>query len=61
MNNIIFLIIDSALYDNFVKAKTKNISKLGIIEKRYSYASWTSPSHYVYLISIMLFTEWIYK
>ncbi len=48
MNNVIFLIIDSARYDSFVKAKLKNIPKLGKIEKRYSFASCTSFSHYVY-------------
>ena len=48
MNNIIFLIIDSARYDTVLEAKLKDIVKLVTIEKRYSYGSWTSPSHYVY-------------
>lgn len=68
MNNIIFLIIDSARYDSFVKAKLKNIPKLGKIEKRYSYASWTSPSHYVLLMGLMphknpkkIFASEVYK
>ncbi len=54
MNNIVFIIIDSAWHDSFMKAKLKNTQKLGKIEKRYSYASWTSPLHYLYLIGIML-------
>lgn len=68
MRNIIFLIIDSARYDNFVKAKLKNIIRLGAIEKRYSYASWTSPSHYVLLMGLMphknptkIFASEVYK
>jgi hypothetical protein len=40
---------------NGVKTKIKNIIKLGVIEKRYSYASWTSPSHYVLLMGLMLY------
>ncbi len=53
MNNIIIIIVDSARYDSFLKARVKNINKLGKIEKRFSYASWTSPSHYVFLMGIM--------
>ncbi len=68
MNNIIFLIIDSARYDNFINAETSNIKKLGAVQKRYSYASWTSPSHYVYLMGLMphrnparIFASEVYK
>lgn len=68
MNNIIIIIVDSARYDSFLKARLKNINKLGMIEKRYSYASWTSPSHYVFLMGIMphtnpsgLFASEVYK
>ena len=53
MNNIIYLIFDSCRYDSFTKANTPNIAILGKAEKRYSYASWTSPGHYVYLMGLM--------
>jgi len=45
-NNYIIIIFDSCRYDSFVKAKPKTISKLGTVERRWSYASWTAPSHY---------------
>lgn len=52
-NNYILVIFDSCRYDSFVKAKPLTIQKLGSIEKRWSYASWTSPSHYNFLIGLM--------
>jgi len=44
--------MDSCRYDSYVAANTANIDKLGRVEKRYSYASWTSPSHYVMLMGL---------
>ena len=68
MNNIVFLFIDSARHDSFMKAMLKNTQKLGKIEKRYSYASWTSPSHYVLLMGLLphknptkIFASKVYK
>lgn len=49
-NNLIFIVFDSCRYDNFIAAKTPNISKLGQAEKRYSFATWTLPSHHVYMM-----------
>jgi arylsulfatase A-like enzyme len=49
-NNLIFITFDSCRYDSFLNAKTPNIDKLGKTEKRYSYASWTYPSHTVYMM-----------
>lgn len=53
MNNIIWIILDSCRFDSFIEAKTKNFTKIGKIEKRYSYASWTSPSHYTFLMGMV--------
>jgi len=36
-----------------VRARPKNIRRLGKVEKRWSYASWTAPSHYNFLIGLM--------
>jgi membrane-anchored protein YejM (alkaline phosphatase superfamily) len=36
-----------------MQAKRKNFDKIGKIEKRYSYASWTSPSHYTFLMGMI--------
>ena len=52
-NNYILVIFDSCRYDSFVKAKPKTMKRLGKVEKRWSYASWTSPSHYNFLIGLM--------
>ena len=39
-------------YDTLVEAKPRTICKLGPLEQRFSYASWTAPSHYNLLRSI---------
>ena len=49
-NNYILIIFDSCRYDTLVEAKPKTICKLGELEQRWSYASWTAPSHYNLLI-----------
>jgi len=52
-NNYILLVFDSCRYDSFAAARPKTIRKLGKVERRWSYASWTSPSHYNLLIGLM--------
>lgn len=52
MNNVIYLIIDSARYDAFCEAKTPVMDGLGRAERRFSFAGWTSPSHFVYLMGM---------
>lgn len=49
-NNLILITFDSCRFDTFAAAKTPNISRLGKAEKRYSFASWTVPSHVVLLL-----------
>ena len=44
------IVFDSCRFDSFAAAKTPNINKLGEVERRYSFASWTVPSHAVYLL-----------
>jgi hypothetical protein len=51
-NNLLFIVFDSCRFDSFVNARTPNISRLGEVEKRYSYASWTFPSHHVYMMGV---------
>ncbi len=45
-NNYIIVVFDSCRNDSFVAAKPKTILGLGELEARWSYASWTAPSHY---------------
>ena len=56
-NNYILVVFDSCRYDTLVQARPKAIRKLGKIERRWSYASWTSPSHYNLLIGLMPHTS----
>ncbi len=52
-NNYIIVIFDSCRYDTFMKARPKTIKKLGKVERRFSYASWTAPSHYNLLMGLL--------
>lgn len=56
-NNYITVIFDSCRFDSFVAGKTKMMEKLGALEKRYSYASWTAPSHYNLVTGLMPHTS----
>lgn len=56
-NNFVIVILDSCRYDSFLAAKPKVITKLGQPEKRYSYASWTAPSHYNLLTGLLPHTS----
>ncbi|HEX8984674.1 MAG TPA: sulfatase-like hydrolase/transferase [Bryobacteraceae bacterium] len=56
-NNYIIVIFDSCRYDSFVKAKPKHIAKLGELERRWSYASWTAPSHFNLLMGLLPHTS----
>jgi hypothetical protein len=58
-NNFIIVILDSCRYDSFMSAKPNKITKLsgGKVEKRYSYASWTAPSHYNLLTGLLPHTS----
>ena len=49
-NHLVFIILDSCRYDSFLKAKRCHFDKVGNLEKRFSYASWTAPSHYSLLM-----------
>jgi hypothetical protein len=53
MNNIVFIVFDSCRYDAYLAANTPNLDRIGVAEKRYSYASWTSPSHYTFLMGMV--------
>jgi arylsulfatase A-like enzyme len=52
-NNYLLVVFDSCRYDAFTAARPKTMRKLGRVEKRWSYASWTAPSHYNLLMGLM--------
>jgi hypothetical protein len=52
-NHYMLIVLDSCRFDTFVEAQPRFMLKLGAVEKRYSYASWTAPSHYNLLCGLM--------
>ncbi|QDU65834.1 sulfatase-like hydrolase/transferase [Engelhardtia mirabilis] len=58
-NHFIVITLDSCRYDSFMEAAPKTITKLsgGKVEKRYTYASWTAPSHYNLLTGLFPHTS----
>lgn len=56
-NNYVLIVFDSCRYDAFVKAAPKTMRRLGKVEKRWAYASWTAPSHYNLLMGLMPHTS----
>jgi hypothetical protein len=52
-NNYLLIVLDSCRYDSFIAARPRTLRKLGKVEKRWSYASWTAPSHYNLLMGLM--------
>jgi hypothetical protein len=56
-SNFVLVVLDSCRYDAFVKARPAAMRKLGRLERRWSYASWTAPSHYNLLMGLMPHTS----
>jgi hypothetical protein len=56
-NNFIVITLDSCRFDTFMQAAPKTILKLGAGERRWSYASWTGPSHYNLLTGLLPHTS----
>ncbi len=57
LGNFIIVVLDSCRFDTFMQAAPKVITRLGAPEQRYSYASWTAPSHYNLLMGLMPHTS----
>ena len=57
LNNFIIVILDSLRYDSWTAADPKTLSRLGPVERRWSYASWTAPSHYNLLMGLLPHTS----
>jgi len=52
-NNYIIVILDSCRYDTFMEAQPQFFKHLGEVERRWTYASWTAPSHYNLLTGLL--------
>ena len=55
--NLVLVVFDSLRYDSFVAAQPRNAMMLGSLERRWSYASWTAPSHYNLLMGLLPHTS----
>jgi len=51
-NHFVFVVMDSCRFDSFQRASKPNIDKLGRADRRWSYASWTAPSHHAFLMGL---------
>jgi len=56
-NHLLVITLDSCRWDSFMAAEPSNIARLcgGLenVERRFSYASWTAPSHYNLLTGLV--------
>jgi hypothetical protein len=53
LNNYVVVVLDSCRYDTLMEAAPRALGRLGTIERRWSYASWTAPSHYNLLMGLL--------
>ncbi len=51
--NLVVVVLDSLRYDSWLAAPPSSLSGLGEVERRWSYASWTAPSHYNLLMGLL--------
>jgi hypothetical protein len=51
--NLVVVVLDSLRYDSWTEAQPPNLRSLGEVEHRWSYASWTAPSHYNLLMGLL--------
>lgn len=51
--NLVLVVLDSLRFDSWVEANPANLALLGPVERRWSYASWTAPSHYNFLMGLL--------
>src|SRR5207302_10644473 len=51
--NLVVVVLDSLRYDSWLAADPPALRRLGPVERRWSYASWTSPSHYNLLMGLL--------
>jgi sulfatase-like protein len=57
MRNLVVVVLDSLRYDSWVAAEPGTLAQLGPVERRWSYATWTAPSHYNLLMGLLPHTS----
>src|SRR3954451_8067484 len=51
--NLVMVILDSLRYDSWIAAAPSSLAALGEVERRWSYATWTAPSHYNLMMGLL--------
>lgn len=51
--NLVILVLDSLRYDVAVEAEMRSLDRFGGPQLRYSYASWTAPSHQAFAMGLL--------
>jgi len=51
--NLVLVILDSLRFDSWAAARMPVLGRLGPVERRWSYASWTAPAHYNLLMGLL--------
>ncbi len=51
--NLVIVVLDSLRYDSWLAAPPASLAGLGEVQRRWSYASWTAPSHYNLLMGLL--------
>jgi arylsulfatase A-like enzyme len=57
VNHFVIVVLDSLRWDTSQEAAMTNAARLGTMEQRWSYASWTAPSHYNLLTGLLPHTN----
>jgi len=55
--NLVVVVLDSLRYDSWIEAAPQALAQLGAAERRWSYATWTAPSHYNLLMGLLPHTS----
>jgi hypothetical protein len=55
--NLVIVVLDSLRYDSWLAAEPATLAQLGPVERRWSYATWTAPSHYNLLMGLLPHTS----
>ncbi len=55
--NLVIVVLDSLRYDSWIEAAPPTLAQLGPVERRWSYATWTAPSHYNLLMGLLPHTS----
>ncbi len=55
--NLVVVVLDSLRFDSWVEARPAALAQLGPVQRRWSYATWTAPSHYNLLMGLMPHTS----